>query len=81
MSRNKGDGQVITGGRSIKHHRVNASLHHSSWPVNPVDDLDAAPASKRAKRHRIPRRGHHASEEQTNQEKAEGQDSLSPDAV
>ena len=76
MSRNKGDGQVITGGRSVKHHRVNPSLHHSTWPANPVEDLDAAPAAKRVKKNRVPRKGQQtASEEKANQETMERRDS------
>ena len=69
MSRNRGDGQVITGGRSLKHHRGNPSLHHSTWVANPVDELDAAPAAKRIKKNRIPKIGPHpASEEEGNLE-------------
>ena len=80
MSRNKGDGQVITGGRSIRHHRVNPSLHHTQWPANPAEDIDSAPAAKRAKKHRIARKVHHvASEEQATHDKAEAKDSFTPD--
>lgn len=64
MSRNKGDSQVITGGRSIKHHRGNPSRNHSTWVVNPVDELDPAPAAKRVKKNRIPKYGHHATTEE-----------------
>ncbi len=82
MSRNKGDGQVITGGRSIKHHRVNPTLHHSTWPANPVEDPDIAPAAKRAKKHRLPRKAHHvASDDQANQEKMDRREPSTPDAA
>ena len=72
MSRNRGDGQVITGGRSLRHHRGNPSFHHSTWVANPVDELDAGPAAKRAKKNRIPRLGQRAaSDERIHQEKVE----------
>ena len=46
MSRGRGDGRIVTGGRVCKHHR--ASLRKSSWPA--TKDEISAPPSKRAKK-------------------------------
>ena len=60
MSRNKGDCKIVTGGRSIKHHRVSNWAGHSYWPANPVEALDPGssspeqPASKKQKTKRVP---------------------------
>ena len=77
MSRNKGDSQVISGGRSIKHHRGNPSRHHSTWVANPVDELDPAPAAKRVKKNRIPRHGLHTTREEKAQAEKVEQESIS----
>ena len=59
MSRNKGDSKVISGGRSIKHHRlVNWSApQHSTWPANPDHPGSLEQPAKRQKRKRIPPTG------------------------
>ncbi len=59
MSRGKGDYKIVTGGRSIKHHRVSNWSGHSYWPANPVEALDPGsspeqPAAKRQKVKRVP---------------------------
>lgn len=59
MSRGKGDYKIVTGGRSIKHHRVSNWSGHSYWPANPVGALDPGsspeqPAAKRQKVKRVP---------------------------
>ena len=46
MSRGRGDGRIITGGRVCKHHR--ASLRTPSWPAS--KDESSTPPSKRAKK-------------------------------
>ncbi|MCJ1455048.1 hypothetical protein MMC28_005402, partial [Mycoblastus sanguinarius] len=52
MSRNKGDSQVVNGGRVVKHRRW-TSAHRGTWPANPDEPIDAEsephPAAKRQK--------------------------------
>jgi len=58
MSRNKGDSQVVSGARFVKHHRY-SSMHKSTWPTNPDESLDAGSdtqhAAKAAKPKRTPK--------------------------
>ena len=68
MSRGKGDGQVVHGARSIKHHHRWTSGHRGTWPAgaNLEDYLESGPErelvsavkrrkTKRASKERIPR--------------------------
>ena len=68
MSRGKGDGQVVHGARSIKHHHRWTSGHRGTWPAGttledfcePGDERELVPAikrrkTKRASKERIPR--------------------------
>lgn len=52
MSRNKGDYKVVSGGRSIKHHRISDWPGIATWPVNPDGDLDPNPPLKRQKKNK-----------------------------
>ena len=58
MSRSKGHGQVVTGGRSIKYRRWPTS-HKETWPVNPESEAktenEPSPANKRRKTLRVPK--------------------------
>jgi hypothetical protein len=55
MSRGKGDGRVVDGGRMVKHRRW-SSPHRGTWPANPADshegELDRQHSFKRQKRPR-----------------------------
>lgn len=56
MSRNKGYNQVVTGGRSVRHHRWT----RGTWPANPDEkhdtDSEPLPEAKRQKTKRVSRR-------------------------
>ena len=47
MSRGRGDGRCITGGRACKHSRA-PSLRHSSWPSTKEDSVTPSSTSKRS---------------------------------
>ena len=55
MSRNRGDNQVVSGARRVKHRQFPA-VHRDTWPANPDEslgpslDAQAAPKSTRTKR-------------------------------
>ncbi|KAL9127711.1 MAG: hypothetical protein Q9217_003462 [Psora testacea] len=56
MSRNKGDSQVVSGARRVKHRHF-PSVHRDTWPANPDESLgpnpNPQPAPKPAKTKRI----------------------------
>ena len=57
MSRNKGDGQVVTGARRIKHRNF-PSVHRETWPMNTDSSQDLAhpaQATKATKKKRTPK--------------------------
>lgn len=58
MSRNKGHGAVVTGGRSIKHRRW-PTAHKDTWPANPDGELGPVTqphqANKRQRTKRVPK--------------------------
>jgi len=48
MSRGKGDGHVVNGARSVKHHRwASVSSHRDIWPGNPNEAMDLAKSAAR----------------------------------
>lgn len=54
MSRGKGDGLVVNGGRIVKHHRwTSMATHRETWPENPDEAVNPAkPAARRQKKKR-----------------------------
>lgn len=58
MSRSKGDGKVMSGGRKIKYHHSFPSVHRDTWPTNPDDFLDppaTKPTTQSTKKKRVPK--------------------------
>ena len=54
MSRNKGDGSVITGARKIRHRQPTfPSVHRETWPANPKTPADTTDDSKTIKKRRV----------------------------
>lgn len=54
MSRGKGDGHVVNGGRMVKHHRwTSMANHRETWPENPDEAIvPARPAARRQRKTR-----------------------------
>ena len=57
MSRNKGHGAVVTGGRSIRHKIWAPTAHRKTWPTNPDKDLEPALTEKSSSKRQRIRRG------------------------